>query len=102
LDLARRAMDATGKIARGIKETPGLRILGKPVMSCLAIGADNVAAPRPHCRGVDLYVLVDRMQARGWRMDRQQNPPSLHLTVSPAHDTIADTFVDDLRACTRE
>jgi len=102
LDLARRAMDATGKFVRGIKETPGLRLLGKPVMSCIAFGADAAAVAGPNGEGLDLYVLGDRMQARGWRLDRQQNPPSLHLTVSPAHDEIADTFVKDLRECTKD
>jgi sphinganine-1-phosphate aldolase len=102
LELAERAMDATGKFARGIKETPGLVLLGKPVMSCIAFGADPAAVPGPTGEGLDLYVLGDRMQARGWRIDRQHNPASLHLTVSPAHDEIAETFVKDLRECTRE
>lgn len=102
LDLAKRAMDATGKLVRGIAETPGLQLLGKPVMSCVAFGADPAAVPGLTGEGVDLYVLGDRMQARGWRMDRQQSPPSLHLTVSPAHDAIADAFVRDLRDCTRD
>jgi sphinganine-1-phosphate aldolase len=102
LDLARRAMDATGKFVRGIKETPGLCLLGKPVMSCIAFGADPAAVPGPTGEGLDLYVLGDRMQERGWRLDRQQNPPSLHLTVSPAHDEIADVFVNDLRECTKD
>ena len=35
-------------------------------------------------------------------MDRQQNPTSLHLTISPGHDDVADTFVADLRACAKE
>ncbi len=102
LELARQGMNATGKLLRAISETPGLRVLGKPVMSCIAIGADPAAVPGPTGEGVDLYVLGDRMQARGWRMDRQQSPPSLHLTVSPGHDAIAEQFVADLRACTRE
>lgn len=102
LDLARQAMDATAKIAHGIRETPGLCVLGSPVMSCLAIGADASAIAGPDGEGLDLYVLADRMQARGWRMDRQQSPASLHLTISPAHDTVAQTFIEDLRACTHE
>ena len=102
LDLTRRAMDATGKIIRGVAETPGLKILGKPVMSCIAIGADAESAPGPTGQGPDLYVIGDRMQERGWRMDRQQNPPSVHLTISPAHDAVADQLVADLRACTKE
>ncbi|MBX3185539.1 MAG: aspartate aminotransferase family protein [Labilithrix sp.] len=92
LDLARRAMDATAKLAKGIAEVPGLRLLGKPVMSLIAFSADEG----------DLYVIGDRMQARGWRMDRQQAPASLHLTVSPGHDAVADVFLADLRECTRE
>ncbi len=102
LELARQAMSATGKILRGVAETPGLRTLGKPVMSAIAIGADALAVPGPTGEGLDLYVLADLMQARGWRVDRGQNPPSLHLTISPAHDALAPTFVEDLRACTRE
>lgn len=102
LDLARRALAATGSFVRGIAETPGLRLLGKPIMSCIAFGADPKAVPGPTGEGVDLYVLGDRMQARGWRLDRQQSPPSLHLTVSPAHDAIAETFVKDLRECTKD
>ena len=102
LELARQAMSATGKILRGVAETPGLRILGKPIMSAVAIGADAAAVPGPTGEGLDLYVLADLMQARGWRVDRGQNPPSLHLTISPAHDALAPAFVEDLRACTRE
>ena len=102
LELARQAMSATGKILRGVSETPGLRVLGKPVMSSIAIGTDAAAVPGPTGDGLDLYVLADLMQARGWRVDRGQNPPSLHLTISPAHDALAPKFVEDLRACTRE
>jgi len=102
LDLARQAMAATGKIIRGVSETPGLRVLGTPVMSSIAIGTDISAVPGPTGEGLDLYVLADLMQARGWRVDRGQNPPSLHLTVSPAHDALAATFVEDLRACTQQ
>ena len=102
LELARQAMSATGKILRGVAETPGLRVLGKPVMSSIAIGSDAASVPGPTGEGLDLYVLADLMQARGWRVDRGQNPPSLHLTISPAHDALAPKFVEDLRACARE
>lgn len=102
LDLARRAMAATTKIAHGVAETPGVRILGKPVMTLLAIGTEPVTEG-PHAgKELDLYVLGDRLQERGWRMDRGQSPPSLHLTVSPAHDALAETFIADLRECSAE
>jgi sphinganine-1-phosphate aldolase len=102
LDLAGRAMNASNKIVRGVAETPGLKILGKPVMACIGIGVDAEAAPGVTGQGLDLYVLGDRLQERGWRMDRGQNPASLHLTISPAHDAIADELIADLRACAKD
>ncbi|MDB4944358.1 MAG: Sphingosine-phosphate lyase [Labilithrix sp.] len=102
LDLTRRALDATGAVMRGVAETPGLRILGKPAMTCIAIGADPAAVPGPNGTGLDLYVLGDLLQERGWRVDRQQTPPSLHLTLSPAHDAISGELVADLRACAKD
>lgn len=94
LDLTRRALAATDRIKAGVAAIPGLRIIGDPVTSCLAIGADGDA--------IDVYVLGDKMQEKGWRMDRQQNPEALHLTVSPAHDALAEQFVADLAGYAKE
>jgi sphinganine-1-phosphate aldolase len=88
LDLAKRAMKATQTIAKGVRSIPGVEVLGEPPMTALAIGGKD---------NVDVYVVGDHMQARGWHFDRGQNPPSLHLTVSPAHDTMADEFITDLK-----
>ncbi len=37
------------------------------------------------------------MQERGWALDRQQKPPSLHCSVTANHAPVLDTFVEDLR-----
>jgi glutamate/tyrosine decarboxylase-like PLP-dependent enzyme len=92
VELARRAMDATERITRGVRAIDGLHVLGEPVMSLVAIGSSG---------RVDPYVIGDRLQERGWRIDRQHSPPSLHLTISPAHDAIADRFLSDLAACSK-
>ena len=98
LELATRAMNATKAIASGVREIPGLCILGEPAMSAIAIGTRSSGAEPP----LDVYVIGDLMSARGWFFDRGQSPPSLHLTVSPAHEAIADEFLSDLRACVEE
>ena len=36
------------------------------------------------------------MTLRGWHLDRQQFPPSLHMTITPAHASTADDFLRDL------
>ena len=92
LDLARRAMAATKGIMAAVRETPGLHVIGEPVASILAIGGDE---------SLDLYVLAEKMEERGWRLDKQQRPASLHLTISPAHDAVVDAFAEDLTACTK-
>ena len=34
---------------------------------------------------------------RGWHLDRQQFPSSLHLTVTPAHAQVCEQILDGLR-----
>jgi len=98
LGLARSAMSATKKLANGINETPGLKVLGRPVMPAISFGSDPESSGG---KELDLYVLSEKMQERGWRMDRQQNPTSLHLTISPGHDEVADVCIKDLRECAK-
>lgn len=93
LELSRRAMAATRGIMDAVRETPGLHIVGEPVASIIAIGGDE---------SLDLYVLAEKMEEKGWRLDKQQSPPCLHLTVSPAHDQIVDDLAADLRECTKD
>lgn len=94
LDLAKRAMNATAAIRKGIGEIKGLKVLGDPAMSALAIGTYANGSPAP-----DVYVIAELMNQRGWHFDRNQAPASIHLTISPAHDAIVDEFLADLRAC---
>lgn len=92
LRLARTIMDATRALVDGVNAVPGLRVLGRPDMSVFAFASDTV----------DVYALGDAMTARGWHLDRQQRPPSLHLMVTPAHAGVVDAFLADLRAAVAE
>jgi len=90
LALADRVMRTAKKLQDGIRAIPELRILGEPVMSILAMASDKV----------DVYEIGDEVALRGWRLDRQQRPASLHLTITPAHVEVVDQFLDDLRQAT--
>jgi len=89
LKLASGILDTTDRLTRGINDIPGLRVLGEPAMSIFAFGSDRI----------DVYALGDAMEARGWKLDRQQLPPCLHMMITPAHATIADRLLADMRAC---
>jgi glutamate/tyrosine decarboxylase-like PLP-dependent enzyme len=84
--LVRTAMDATAQLQRGIRDA-GLRILGEPAMSVFAFTADDF----------DIYSLCDAMDQHGWKIDRQQLPPSAHLMVSPGHAPFVAPFLAELR-----
>ncbi len=89
LRLARTTLETSDAIRAGIRETPELRILGDPAMSVLAFTSDMI----------DIYALADAMQARGWFLDRQQRPPSVHMMITPAHEKLTKDILADLRAC---
>lgn len=76
------------KIRDGARALPGLKVLGEPAMSVMALASDTL----------NIYEVGDELTARGWYLDRQQHPPSLHLTVNHAHAAVADEFLADLAA----
>lgn len=81
-------MRTAGELRAGIGAIPGLRVLGAPDMCVMAIGGE----------GLDVYEVGDEMQSRGWHLDRQQFPPSLHLTITYGHAGVVEPFLADLRA----
>ena len=87
LNLAKIVMDASKKLINGINQIPELYIIGKPVMSVFSFTSDKI----------DIYQLGDRMDKKGWHLDRIQFPNALHMMVNPHHEEIVDTFLKDLR-----
>lgn len=87
LRLARQALEATERLAAGVRAIPGLHVWGQPDMTVLAIGS--------HERNI--FAIGDALNARGWHFDRQENPPAIHLMVSPRHALVIDEFLTDLR-----
>lgn len=90
LRLCRGVMETSRALITGIAAIPGLRVLGEPAMSVFAFTAD----------GVDLFAIADGMEARGWHMDRQQLPSSIHMMITPAHAAIVEPYLRDLREVT--
>jgi sphinganine-1-phosphate aldolase len=104
-EIAARAADAADRFRAGIKATPGLALLGNSdstIVSYAAIGSEVERDGFTPARGVNVYALADRMEARGWTVDRQQRPASIHLTVTANHAGIVDEYLTDLRASLAE
>ncbi|NIV35324.1 MAG: aminotransferase class V-fold PLP-dependent enzyme [Anaerolineae bacterium] len=86
LGIADTVMQTVTKLREGIEAIDGVDVLGDPAMSVLAIGSEQL----------NIYEIGDELTLAGWHMDRQQRPPSLHLTVTHAHAQVADQFLRDL------
>jgi len=94
MDKARLVMDVTRRLMDGIAAIPGLKILGRPEMSVFAYASEDPA--------LDMYVVGDIMERKGWHVDRLQKPAALHAMVTPGHEAVVETFLGDLREAVRE
>jgi sphinganine-1-phosphate aldolase len=94
LELTRTTLDNADRIRAGIAAIDGLRVLGNGALQLIAIAADPAAQPT-----FDVFALGDALRAKGWYLDRQTPPDSLHMTVSNSNVGVIDAFLDDLRAC---
>ena len=80
LELALRLADA-------IRGTKGLRLLAEPQATLVAFTGTD---------GVDPFALGRSLAARGWVLDQQGPPPSLHATVNAVHERVLDDFLTEL------
>jgi len=77
-------------IADAIAADARLVLRARPDATLLSFGA----APG----GPDIFAVADALAERGWYVDRQTPPPSLHLTVNAVHANTAAAFLGDLAA----
>ena len=104
-ELAAKAADAADALRTGIKAISGLVLLGKSDSTIVSYAAVGTEMERPGFtpgRGIDIYALADRMEARSWTMDRQHRPNCIHLTVTANHGQIVEEYLKDLRECVAE
>ena len=89
LRLVERSWGAAQWLQAGVRAIPKLAVRGEPDATVFAFGAADPEA-------LDVFALGDELAARGWYLDRQTPPDSLHATVSAVHDASVDELVADL------
>lgn len=88
LRLVREARAAAEKLARFLRERPGAVLLADPDATLVAFRFEDA----------DAFAVGDALWKRGWYLDRQTPPPSLHATVNAVHAGVMDAFLVDLAA----
>jgi glutamate/tyrosine decarboxylase-like PLP-dependent enzyme len=87
------AVAAHRRFVEGVAAIDGLRVLGEPRATLLAIAADPDAAVP-----VDPFAVEAGLKARGWHLDRQGPPDSIHATVTPIQGMDGCRIIEDLLA----
>ncbi len=78
-------MTTARKLQRGL-ERNGLEVIGAPPMGVFAAASSGPAIP----------AIAGALGERGWWIDTQEVPPSLHVVTFPRHAEVADEFLDDV------
>ena len=90
---AKQLMETKNKLVNEINNI-GLEIIGNPDMCVFAI--------KSACKNLNIFVLADKLEYKGWYIERQQNPNSLHFTITLRHIENIDEFVSDLRTSVKD
>lgn len=90
LRITQEIMQATGEIKKALLEIPEITILGEPVMNIIAYTTQN--------NQPDIFVVADQLEQKGWMLDRQQLPNSIHLTVMRQNIPVIAQYIADLKA----
>jgi len=95
LRLTRDAKDTCDRLAVILDSIPELTLRAQPEVTLIAFGATNPEA-------FDVFALADSLWRKGWYVDRQGPPDSLHCMVNAVHASHLDEFELDLRASVAE
>lgn len=91
LRLTAAARAACEQLAAAVSAMPELHLLAQPEATLVAFEAADATQ-------LDVFAVADALWRRGWYLDRQGPPPSLHCTVNAVHEGRIDAFVSDLRS----
>jgi glutamate/tyrosine decarboxylase-like PLP-dependent enzyme len=87
--LTREAREATLQIANSIRESTELVLRAEPQTTLLCFGARDA-------NKLNVFALADELLRKGWYVDRQSPPDSLHCTVNAIHHDKIAWFTKDL------
>jgi len=89
LRLTQSARVATEQLAHHISGHPHLSLLAQPDALLLSFIANDP-------QRLNVYAVADEMWKRGWYIDRQEPPQSLHCTINAVHESVIDAMIVDL------
>jgi len=86
-DYVGKIMKTSKAIQKSLRDNHYVRIIGNPVMSIISLNSEVI----------NVHALADVMESKfGWKLERQDRPKSVHMTLTPAHIDIESVFIQNL------
>lgn len=86
VETMRGLMETVLKVRAAIDGFDGVEVIGDPIGPVFAMQSDTI----------DMYAVGDVMDDRGWHVNRNTDPVSLHMMLSPGHAAVVDQLIADL------
>ncbi|KAJ6388226.1 hypothetical protein OIU77_026742 [Salix suchowensis] len=83
LENTKAIMEVSKRIQKGIKEIPELFIIGRPDMTIVAFGSNDL----------DIFEVNDIMSSKGWHLNALQRPNSIHICITLQHAPVFEDFL---------
>ncbi len=93
LDIARKKLEATKRLAAGVEAMPDLRLMAKPDMCMFSFTSDTV----------NVFHVIDEMNSRNWYIQPALayggSKENIHLSINYSNVEWVDAFLKDLAEC---
>ena len=90
-DKTRQVTRTRERLETAIDDLDELRVVGRPQLGLIAYTSDTI----------DIHAVAERLSDRGWFSPRLDDPPAVHLMLSPEHAGVIDLYISDLRDAVR-
>ena len=88
---ARQVIRTRERLEAAIDDIDELHVVARPQLGLIAYTSDTI----------DIHAVADRLAENGWFSPRLDDPPAIHLMLSPEHDRVMDHYIADVHAALR-
>lgn len=90
----KKLLDTADFLKSEVNKITPLKIIGNPQSSLFSFKSED---PK-----VNIFSVADEMDSKGWKMECQRLPDSIHCTLFPKHVQTKEIFIKDLKASVEE
>ena len=85
---AQQVIRTRGRLESAINEIEELQVVGQPQLGLIAYTSNSI----------DIHAVAEQLSQKGWFNPLLDDPPAIHLMLSPEHGRVIDEYIADLRA----